>query len=310
MRLNKKTIGLLVQNVLSPYLHKCESFNKNKSSILRHYTLLARVAANFFNTNREKRRKKFYELLKFCKDQNVEIEVQIVNIDYFLDHFATFAKKYQLESVENIERIVSEFKIDYFDIIAEFLSSKNTMAITKTTPTVEEPLDIIDTMHYTDEEKISAIEYISNNPLSDDEMEDIVLLQEFFLEFLDTFVDYSDAFLENYRELIEKTITKLEFILSSGEFKDISYSFKILLDKLENLQLEDDKKKMFVEYSLMLIEDIVKWLSTVFITQDTLDIHYLDAAFYSNIEQFDILFSHEEAQNSNDNDEEDDDFLF
>ena len=312
MKLNKKTIDLLVKEVLDPYLHRCEYFNRDNLNILRCYTLLSRISANFFNPNREKRKQKFYALLKFYKEHAINVEVQIVHIDYFFDLFVTFAKKYQLTSVVNIERIVSELKIDYFDIVVELSNSKDTVFITNTerTTTIEESLDIIDTMHYTDDKKVSAVEYFNNNPLSDDEMEDIVLLQESLIEFLDVYADYSDAFFEDYKELIRKIITKLEFILSSNEFKDISYSFQRLLEKLENLQLDDDKEEIFMEYALMLIEDMLKWITTIFITQETVDIHYLDAAFYSNVEQFDILFSHEEVQNSNDNDEKDDDFLF
>jgi hypothetical protein len=53
-------------------------------------------------------------------------------------------------------------------------------------------------------------------------------------------------------------------------------------------------------------EDIQKWIETVFVKKDAVDIHYFDASFLANIAQLSIMLE----QNVSNDSESEDDFLF
>ncbi|MBL0708489.1 MAG: response regulator [Sulfurimonas sp.] len=77
------------------------------------------------------------------------------------------------------------------------------------------------------------------------------------------------------------------------EFDHLVFAVKTLLEflrNLENEQLKSDKIKNFVSQLLNLLSDLASWREMVFVKQEAIDIHYLDASLLSSCLQLEAIF--------------------
>jgi len=170
----------------------------------------------------------------------------------------------------------------------------------------EEIDEVIETMHYKDEKKISALEYASHEEILDDDLSSIIELKEEFEHILNMYEQLNSQYLE---VLTKELSTLANIMFATLEFRDVGYGLNNFIVELKNLDIDsfDDTTKELA-YALLsqMNEDIQKWIGSVFIIQDAVDIHYVDASFLANISQFSIMLE----QNSSSESESDDDFLF
>ncbi len=96
------------------------------------------------------------------------------------------------------------------------------------------------------------------------------------------------------------------------EFKDLAYAFEQLSDMLRNAateELDESKIKKATVYLLSIIEELQAWRINIFVNQDAIDIHYLDASFFSSCLQLELELKNKSAQIEQE-DEDDDLILF
>jgi hypothetical protein len=154
----------------------------------------------------------------------------------------------------------------------------------------EEVDENINSMHYSDERKISAKEFI----------EEGLIDEEFILEITET-ISYLDELLYQFEDIeidenfIEKLVSLGSFIKIfefSVEFRDIGYGLESLKEELILLDinsLNKTQKEILKNFIVTIIEDLKKWVDEVIINQTAQDIHYLDASLLANIAQLDIM---------------------
>ncbi len=154
----------------------------------------------------------------------------------------------------------------------------------------EEVDENINSMHYSDERKISAKEFMKKGIIDD----------EFLLEIKETFF-YLDELLYQFEDIdidetfIEKLVSLGSFIKIfefSVEFRDIGYGLESLKEELILLDinsLNKTQKEILKNFIVTIIEDLKKWVDEVIINQTAQDIHYLDASLLANIAQLDIM---------------------
>lgn len=164
----------------------------------------------------------------------------------------------------------------------------------------------INTMHYKDEAKISAVEFLKDfeveqyllDELHENEIEmknNLFLEDELNQEIIDSVIET----LDRYVKVLHGTI----------EFEDIAFSLKSLAEFLFTIDittLDDTKKNTLRFYLYGLINDLSSWKQYIFIEPNTPDIHYLDASLLENcaeIERF-ITQKNEDVQSAEEDDME------
>jgi len=140
----------------------------------------------------------------------------------------------------------------------------------------EEVDNIIDNMHYEEHEKISAKEFFESHPLDIDDLDKIEIIRDRLEKLIISFD------IDEFKEIIFKLIGILNTYFVTKEMSNISLIFEKLT---ETLQLEGLNEEILIT----VVEDIVDWLEHVFINQEAVDIHYLDAAMFANISQMEML---------------------
>lgn len=89
-------------------------------------------------------------------------------------------------------------------------------------------------------------------------------------------------------------------IISLIEFVDLGNavcSLSDFLNTIDDAQIEKSHKEI-VSMLKNILEDLIQWRDHIFITQDTLDIHYLDASLFSSILQFQVGITAQASQES------------
>ena len=173
----------------------------------------------------------------------------------------------------------------------------------------EEVDENINSMHYSDERKLSAKEFMEEGIIDDEFiseiMETISYLDELLYQFEDIEID------ENFIEKLVSLDSFIKIFEFSVEFRDIGYALENLKQKLVLLDinsLNKTQKEILKNFIITIIEDLKKWVDEVIINQTAQDIHYLDASLLANIAQLDIMLdSFKNEQSSENSDSEKDD---
>lgn len=169
----------------------------------------------------------------------------------------------------------------------------------------EEVDDMIDDMHYQDQDKITAKEYASYEEILDDDLSLIIELKDECEELTNQYGFLSNEYRSKFINIIS-TLAGVLFI--TGEFKDVGYALNSFVLELNILKIDSlDGMQQDLSYGLLsqMNEDIQNWILSVFVNQDAVDIHYFDASLLANIAQFSIMLEQDSSK-----DESDDDFLF
>ncbi len=86
------------------------------------------------------------------------------------------------------------------------------------------------------------------------------------------------------------------------EFKNLSYALLSLATFLKNIDnnAEDRKKQKLAIIIRSIFDDLTNWRKTVFVTQSTDDIHYLDSSLLSSCLQVELIFKDAALEESED----------
>ena len=194
-------------------------------------------------------------------------------LEWLKKYYPQFVDKYYL--VGDFEKENSSFEDDENDDFFDFDS--------------EEIDESINSMHYNNDEKISAVEFMQEYGID----EDVILDMQTYLREYDNMIlfhlDLDEEYLNKVLKILQKFIYLLEI---SVEFKDLAKG----LEKLEELLLQvdldnlsDDYKKLLKAMIEAIFSDIEKWVDEVIINQTAQDIHYLDASLLANITQIEMI---------------------
>ena len=166
-------------------------------------------------------------------------------------------------------------------------------------------------LRYSTHEKVSAQELSAElDPSMEDKIEnfdeDLELLRARIYDFEE--IEGKDA-KDTVNDIVD-SLQQFNIIIENiGLFNVITrtfYNFTNFLNNLDETILNDLQKRLLLATLLKgLVNDLEKWIITVFIERDTPDIHYFDASFAENCLEIESTFlEHKEAE-----DEEDDDSL-
>jgi len=233
----------------------------------KHQIILVRFLIMFFDD--EVLEKNFLNLLNFYKSHGFEKQ----EIKFFLAAIFKRYKKWVDKYVSNknyYERLKRVYEI--FAKECECEKNEDDFFFFEG----EEVDNIIDNMHYEEHEKISAKEFFESHPLDIDDLDKIEIIRDRLEKLIISFD------IDEFKEIIFKLIGILNTYFVTKEMSNISLIFEKLT---ETLQLEGLNEEILIT----VVEDIVDWLEHVFINQEAVDIHYLDAAMFANISQMEML---------------------
>lgn len=162
----------------------------------------------------------------------------------------------------------------------------------------------INSMHYEESQKISAIDFLKEYEVDTDLIDDlhenasdiIVLLHKEDVISQDT-MNSIIAILQKYVSLLYTTI----------EFEDIASILGDLATVFANLNLDEidsSKKNMLNMYIEGLVNDLSSWANHIFIDADTPDIHYLDASLLENCSTIEAFVTSEPKSEDMDDDDD------
>lgn len=155
--------------------------------------------------------------------------------------------------------------------------------------TDEKTKNILSKTHY---ENPTAAQYVQETAISFmpkieslEEMED--QLNQLIMEFEK---NPSKESMESFCEQLDEYCGVVELLNS---FDHLAFAIKSLLDFLRSLEgekFQTDKIPMFTSLILTFLSDLESWRDLIFIKQEAIDIHYLDASLLSSCLQIEAIF--------------------
>lgn len=277
--MNKENFLLsLTQEVLLPVMEMLEK----KVSLTNVPKIIKKLKINAFtllpfSKKAKEEIIKTYESEEFLKELDklgLKKEDLLLILSYLNCQLKQFIKRHHYEEI-------SKDYSDLFDYICEFLNSEKDEFFEIDANQDEE----IKSMHYSDKEKISAKEFMENNPIDIDLLDEIEDLLE---DYENVSVKYEEVS-EEFISIVSMLLIKFSSLLMlSGEFKDLAKvieEFKAVLDSLDIESLDDEKKRFLKMFIDAFMQDIKKWYEEVIVLKSANDIHYLDASLLSSIRQ-------------------------
>lgn len=145
-------------------------------------------------------------------------------------------------------------------------------------------------------EALSATEFITTiDPYYLQELQE---LDDLDLDMKDAMLEFEEGDatrLRDISELLEKYAQSMYYI---DEFKDLHVAIKSLSELLYDVDfstVDPSKHRGFFLYMNSIREDLAYWRNNVFVEQNAIDVHYLDASLLSSTLQLEVLLSNEEA---------------
>ena len=304
VKITKKDLYSLIDEVVLPFeeyilddevLGKCIQDEEIK---VKHNVAIAKLAIMLLN-DLVGAKKLFIKSTQICKEMQITTkEIQKCMSIFFKLHNQWSQKYMKIDDFH--KELMDRFSEMFVEIYKhekedDFLMFES-----------EEIDEAIQTMHYLDERKISAVEYASHEEILDDDLSSVIELKNEFEHILNMHEQLDSQYLDVF---VRELSTLANIMFSTLEFRDVGYGLNNFIVELKNLDidsLDDTTKELAYALLSQMNEDIQKWIESLFITQDAVDIHYIDASFLANISQFSIMLE----QDSSSEDESDDDFLF
>jgi len=291
----KDFLSDLAQEVILPVVdilhHKLEKKYSTKEIVhlLEKRLKISHLILSFLNKNVDTKKilQQFQELEEIKRYGLNDIDIMLI-LSYLNCRFRKFVKKHNLEAIEDGE--ICELLEELF-MKDDVINNQNSDISNDFVDDIDESeiRDELENMHYKDEEKITAKEFMEDGAIDEDIIVDIKDLLEDYEDMSYKYNVASDEFLQTTLEVLQKFVT---LFMLSGEFKDLGRVTETLFDKLKNLDLDslDDNQKQFLKSFLdAFMADLKKWYEEIIIYKSANDIHYLDASLMSSIEQ--ISFS-------------------
>jgi len=258
---------------------------KEIASLLSRRLKISHLILSFFNRdiNSKEMLNQFQELEEIKKYGLSDIDIMLI-LSYLNCRFRKFIKKHNLEAIEDgkICDLLEELFMNN-----NFINEKrnNIPNDVRNNADESEIRDKLENMHYKDEEKISAKEFMEDEAIDEDIILDIKDLLEGYEDISYKYNFASDEFLQTTLGVLQKFVT---LFMLSGEFKDLGKVTETLFNKLKHLDLNslNENQKQFLKSFLdAFMADLKKWYEEVIIYKSANDIHYLDASLMSSIEQ-------------------------
>jgi len=195
------------------------------------------------------------------------------------------------------EKIVPEVKEDKY----------NKIEIVKREKTVD--TSIINTMHYEDHQKISALEFLEEFEVEQSLIDDLNENENEAQNLLYAEVELTQEMISSFAKVLTYYT---HFLNETIEFKDLSYSISALVEVLNNINISDIDSSIqstLKNYMTGIIDDMSNWKKVIFIDKNTPDIHYLDASLLDNCSEIELLI-HPPEKDPNSSEDDDDDLEF
>ncbi len=155
-------------------------------------------------------------------------------------------------------------------------------------------------------EKISAVEFVSefSQMGSMDEIYDLQELEDRWRELVSDFAENKTkaaltALEEGAIDAYARVINKIY------EFSAIGYALSSLCAFIRGIE-ESRTEELAPKLSLLLehiLDDLINWRNTIFVSKSTADIHYLDSSLLSSCMQIDAIVSQKAAESADEDDE-------
>jgi hypothetical protein len=129
-------------------------------------------------------------------------------------------------------------------------------------------------------------------------LEELQELSELESEINEELLEIEDSKnLAHIRNIAERLGRYASTISLLFEFADLSYAVKSLSELLNSIDLtalDDAKQRKINLYLSNIILDLAAWRKTIFVDQNTKDIHYLDSSLFSAILQLELVLNEDE----------------
>ncbi|MGE4295253.1 MAG: response regulator [Campylobacterales bacterium] len=154
-------------------------------------------------------------------------------------------------------------------------------------------------------DKISAREYVEQTPVS--LMDKIEALEELEDQIDVSIVEFeAHPSTEKLGLIADRLLSYDEVINAMFEFQHLAFAISSLaefLRRIDQASLDEKKVKKMVSLLSNVLADLASWRKTIFINQDTSDIHYLDSSLLSSCLQIEMIYEEKKLESG----EEDDD---
>ena len=153
----------------------------------------------------------------------------------------------------------------------------------------EEVDEAIDEMHTSAPDKtvINAKDYMASGELAQEQVD--IIMDEFreLEELFAQYVRFEPAFVQAFQQHLKYLADSL---FSTFEFEQMGYSLQQLIRLLDQAASLDEGHQTLV-FTLLeqLVLDLTNWANKLFVEQDAVDIHYLDAALLASIAQIEMM---------------------
>jgi len=146
----------------------------------------------------------------------------------------------------------------------------------------------LEDFHANEEDKISAKEFMKQGIIDENDIHDLV-------EELEKF-DVEDENFDNELESLLEVFIKILTI--SYVYEKLAYGMQVFYDlhkRVDLTKLNQNDLNIYKMFVNAFVDDLKKWVESVLITQDAIDIHYLDAALLSNSLQIELFLKEKGA---------------
>lgn len=237
------------------------------------------------------------ELININKTQSIIVLSAHTEINYIVDLIDIGIKQFIPKPFEEKEFLYRLLKVCE-DTFYKLNNNKNLTKVKKIQKLKEEPKkkpkisghNQVTAQKFMNDLKVDSIEWLS----IENQLEELLALNEDFENQIEKIL------LNEINEYnIDETVKILKGISvvfkSVDALSNISNVIFSIGDFFENLHLEElsSDKKDRLKIIEFIYEDISRFIQTVFIYQDTLDIHYLEDSLNSSLEQLKITISNE-----------------
>ncbi|MCX6073323.1 MAG: hypothetical protein NTY39_03305 [Campylobacterales bacterium] len=168
---------------------------------------------------------------------------------------------------------------------------------------------ILHLMHYKDESKISAVDFLKDFEIDSDLLDDLADNEREAKSFL----YFKESLTQEMLELVYRTYIKYTRLINSTiVFENLAYSIGALAEVIAKVDLEsldEQNQKILKEHVIGIIDDLGSWRKHIFIMQDTPDIHYLDASLLDNCSEIEALINPQVKESQAEEDESDLEFF-
>ena len=171
----------------------------------------------------------------------------------------------------------------------------------KVKATVEK--EVINTLHFEENQKMSAAQFVEEFGIDHDLLADMNESSSDTLDYISSEDGLDLAMLEKianvfdfYARILNKTF----------EFEELAYALSVLARLVMNMDLtviNEVQIETLKQYIIGIIEDLSDWKEHIYVTQDTNDIHYLDASLLENASQIERFTTPDLEEEEDDDDD-------